>query len=87
MPTKCVCGSNFDLNQACLCKKGGFVSNGHDELGNITASLLGEVCKNVCAEPDLSALSGETLIPKTASKSSEARLDISARGVWPTGTL
>ena len=85
MPTKCVCGSNFDLNHAFSCKKGGFISSRHNELRNITASLLGEVCKDVCVEPDLSTLSGETLIPKTANKSSEARLDISARGVWTTG--
>ena len=30
-------------------------------------------------------MSGKTLIPKAANKSSEARLDISARGVWTTG--
>ena len=73
------------MNHAFSCKKGGFISSRHNELRNITASLLGEVCKDVCVEPDLSALSGETLIPKTANKSSEARLDISARGVWTTG--
>ena len=77
--------SNFDLNHAFSCKKGGFISSRHNELRNITASLLGEVCKDVCVEPDLFTLSGETLIPKTANKSSEARLDISARGVWTTG--
>ena len=85
VPTKCVCGSNFDLNHAFSCKKGGFVSKRHNDLRNITASLLGEVCKDVCVEPNLSELSGETLVPKTANKSSEARLDISARGVWTTG--
>ena len=51
----------------------------------MTASLLGEVCKDVCIEPELSTLSGETLIPKSANTSDEARLDISARGVWTTG--
>ena len=36
-------------------------------------------------EPELSPLSGETLIPKSAITSSEARLDINARGVWAFG--
>ena len=51
----------------------------------ISASLLSEVCKDVCVEPALVPLSGETLIPKTANTLAEARLDISARGVWATG--
>ena len=84
-PSKCVCGDNFDLNHAFSCKKGGFVSSRHNELRNISASLLSEVCKDVCVEPALVPLSGETLIPKTANTSAEARLDISARGVWATG--
>ena len=85
MQSKCVCGSNFDLNHAFSCKKGGFILSRYNKIRNITASLLWEVCKDVCVEPDVSALSGETLIPKTANKSSEARLDISARGIWTTG--
>ena len=84
VPTKCVCGFYFDLNHAFLCKKIGFISKHHNDVRNITASPLREVCKDVCVEPNLSELSGETLVPKTANKSSEARLDISTRGVWTT---
>ena len=32
-----------------------------------------------------SDVSGETLVPQTANTSAEARLDISARGVWAYG--
>ena len=39
----------------------------------------------MCIEPELSTLTGETLVPKTANKADEARLDISARDVWTTG--
>ena len=85
LPSKCACGGNFDLSHAFSCKKGGFISSRHNLLRNMTASLLGEVCKDVCIEPELSTLSGETLIPKSANTSDEARLDISARGVWTTG--
>ena len=85
MPSKCVCGANFDLTHAFTCKKGGFVSNRHNTIRNITTNLLNEVCKDVCVEPALTALSGESIVPKSANTSSEARLDISARGVWTTG--
>ena len=76
---------NFDLHHTFSCKKGGFVSSHHNDLRNITANLLSEVCKDVCVEPELAPLSGETIVPKSANTSSEARLDISARGVWTTG--
>ena len=79
------CGNNFDLNHAFSCKKGGFASSRHNDLRHITVNLLSEVCKDVCVEPQLSSLSGETLVPKSANISAEARLDISARGVWTTG--
>ena len=49
---------------------------------DITADLLAEVCKDVCVEPQLQELTGEALSYRTANISPEARLDISARGVW-----
>ena len=85
MPSKCVCGANFDLSHAFTCKKGEFVSNWHNDIRNITTNLLNEVCKDVCVEPALAPLSGESIIPKSANTSAEARLDISARGEWTTG--
>ena len=38
----------------------------------------------VCVEPKLTALSGESIISKSANTSAEARVDINARGVWTT---
>ena len=64
------------------CKKGGFVTQRHNELRDITADLLAEVCPDVCVEPQLQELSGETLSFRTSNISAEARLDISARSVW-----
>ena len=43
------------------------------------------VSQSIKFHVNLCELSSETLVPKTANKSSEARLDISARGVWTTG--
>ena len=41
-----------------------------------------EVCHNVCTEPHLQPLSGESLAYSTANTDDEARLDISAQGFW-----
>ena len=83
LPSKCACGSNFDLEHALSCKKGGFVIQRHNELRDLTADLLSEVCKDVCVEPQLQELTGESLTNgRSANRSNEARLDISARGVW-----
>ena len=53
----------------------------HNEIWDFTASLLDEVCGNVQIEPTLIPLSGETQLGKSANTtSSEAHLDLSARG-------
>ena len=80
IPANCECGSNFDIEHALNCKKGGFVSLRHNNLRNVTASLLQEVCKNVTIEPLLQKLTGEQT--NSCIKTDEARLDISARGFW-----
>ena len=45
-------------------KKGGFVSLRHNQVRNLTASQLNEVCHHVCVEPQLLQLTGENLKPK-----------------------
>ena len=54
----------------------------HNEIRDLTASLLDEVCGNVQIEPTLIPLSGEAQLGKPANTSSEARLDVSASGFW-----
>ena len=85
LPSTCACGSRFNVSHAFSCKKGGFVSQRHNELRDLTGELLEEVCNDVCIEPVLGELTGETLALRTANSSDEARLDISARGVWTKG--
>ena len=46
---------------------GGFPSIRHNEIRNLTATLLTEVCNDVCIEPELQE---------------GARLDIAANGFW-----
>ena len=63
-------------------QKGGFVLQLHNEVRDLTASLLDVVCSDVAIEPQLEELTGEILTSgRSAKRSSEARLDISARGV------
>ena len=77
--TKCSCGTAFSTDHAIICPKGGFPTIGHNELRDVTASLLSEVCHNVATEPRLQPLSGTH---RTAITSDDARLDIRARGFW-----
>ena len=55
-PRMCICGSNFNIEHALTCKKGGFITLRHNSLRNITASLLKEVCRNIRTEPALQKL-------------------------------
>ena len=66
----------------CFCQRGGFISIRHDEIRDITCSLLKEVCSDVTKEPLLQPLQGEEFNYKTAKVEQEARVDISARGFW-----
>ena len=63
------------------CPKSGFPSLRHNEVQDVTATLLSEVCNNV-VEPHLQPLSGETVQFKTANHNDNTRLDIAANGFW-----
>ena len=77
-PTSCACGHSFTIEHALFCPK----SLRHNEVRDLTANLLSEVCNNVVIEPHLQPLSGETLQYKTANCDDNARLEIAANGFW-----
>ena len=54
----------------------------HNDLRDFTATLLTEVCPNVCIEPPLQALTGEMLLHDTSNSEDGACLDVSAQGFW-----
>ena len=81
-PSFCQCGQNFTLDHILSCPMGGFPTIRHNEVRDITASLLSEVCSNVTVEPLLQPLTGEQLQMTSASADPNARLDLSANGVW-----
>ena len=82
IPSHCACGNKLTTEHAFSCAKGGFPSIRHNEIRDITASLLTEVCHNVSIEPDLQPLSSETFHLATAITDDGARLDIAADGFW-----
>ena len=67
------------------CKKGGFVHARHDNLRNLEAALLSEVCKDVTIEPHLQLITGEEFDLRSANTDDEARLDVKARGFHRQG--
>ena len=75
LPSSCVCGQSFTAEHAVNCPCGEFPSISHNELRDITASLLTEVCHAVGTEPCLQPLSGKQLKYKTANDADEARLE------------
>lgn len=81
-PRLCNCGKAFTTDHAMICHMGGFPTIRHNEIRDMTASLLTEVCSNVATEPSLQPLSGETLRLASANATDGARLDIRARGFW-----
>ena len=82
VPQSCVCGSSFSVDHALSCKRGGFPILRHNEIRELTAKMLSEVCHSVATEPPLQPLSGESFSYRSAIVGAEARLDIKARGFW-----
>ena len=82
LPSSCVCGKSMTVENAFSCSFGGFPSIRHNELRDITASLLSEVCHNVRIEPSLQPLSGEQFHYRSANIEDGARLDVSAESFW-----
>ena len=82
LASQCVCGQLFTIAQPLSCPTGGYPSIRHNELRDITADLLKEVCSDITVEPPLQPLTGKVLSMRTSIRGEEARLDISAKGFW-----
>ncbi len=82
IPTNCPCGQALSVQHALSCPKGGYPSLRHNELRDITASLLTETCHGVATEPTLQPVTSESFRHSTANVQDGARLDIVANGVW-----
>jgi hypothetical protein len=65
------------------CKNGGFDSNRHNEVRDLEATVLLEVCKDVSIEPLLQPLTSKHYRHRTTNIDDNAR----ARGFWRRGQL
>ena len=81
-PSRCSCGQPFNVEHALTCKTGGFPAVRHNEVRDITAMLLTEICHGVTTEPHLQPLSGESLSHRSAITEDGARLDVAMYGFW-----
>ena len=54
----------------------------HNEVRDLTANLMAEVCHDVCTEPSLQPVTGERMSGASAVTDDGARLDIAASGFW-----
>ena len=70
------------IAHALSCPTGGYPSIRHNEVRDITASLLTEVCHSVSIEPHLQPITGESMSHRTANTDDQSRLDIAASGFW-----
>ena len=82
LPSSCVCGKPMIVEHAFSCPFGGFPSIRHNELQDITATLLSEVCFNVHTKPPLQPLSGERFHYRSANVKDGTQLDVSAESFW-----
>jgi len=82
----CVCGKDFSVSHAFSCPHGAFPILRHNDVRNLTAKLLSEVCHDVQVEPHvhLQPLSGEVLHHRSVVVEDDARVhvDIRASGFW-----
>ena len=81
LPSKCVCDNKLMVEHALSCARGAFPQIRHNEICNLTANLLTEVCNNVGIEPDLQPVLPGQRSGATANSQHGARLDLSANGV------
>ena len=66
VPTHCAYGAQFSVEHELSCPKGGFTILRHNEVRDLTANILSEVCHNVCTEPSLQPLTSEQLTGASA---------------------
>ena len=78
----CACGAAFTVPQALSCPVRGYQSLRHNELRDLTATMITSAAHDISIEPRLQPLSGENFHHRTAIREDGARLDVAANGVW-----
>ena len=81
-PSHCICGKSFTVEHALSCPFGDYPTLRHNEIRNLTAYLLSEVCHIVTIEPTLQPVTRETFKLASTITDIGARSDIAADGFW-----
>ena len=68
LPSHCVCSQGLTVEHALSCSRGGFPSIRHNEIRDLTAELMSEVCYGVGIEPGLQPITEEHLSLGSANK-------------------
>ena len=84
-PAICPCGKKFSLTHALHCAKGGYMHLRHNEIREVFAKLIDDVCHNVQIVPKLQSLDEEIFSRNSTTTDNDARLDIKANGLWGSG--
>ena len=87
VPSYCECGTVFSIDHSLSCPRGGFTIQRHNEVRDITANLLTEVCHQVSTEPDLQPVTRETFNQVSTNTQDNARLDVAMNGFWGRGAM
>ena len=82
LPSKCVCGLQFNPEHALSCPTSVFPSRRHNEIRDLLATLITEVYYDVATEPILQKLTAETFHRRTTTTDDNTRLDIRAHCFW-----
>ena len=91
LPLHFACGDPLSVDHAMCaymcCHKGDFPILHHNEIGDMSANLLREVCPNTCTEPGLQPLNNETFQLRIDNTDNEAQVDIRAEGFWTSAQV
>ena len=76
LPMTCAYSSKYDFQHNMSSKKGRLVSIGHNDIRDLTAKILREVCNDIKVEAKLIPLTGEQVQYRLGITGDKLRLDI-----------
>ena len=85
LPTTFACGFTFTIQNGISYKKGEFINIFYNNLRELVAKPLWEVCHDAQVKPSLLPLTEERMEHRTAIKINKAKLDIQASRFWIRG--
>ena len=82
-PSLCAYGYLILVDHVLSCPKGGLLSLRHNDIRDLTASLLTKLCSRIIVEPELQPVANPDEYPLTISNTQNgARLDVAMNVIW-----